>query len=322
MVNLWKTYKHDEANHRWLTKSPLILVSLLLVACSPDDDELIEPVYPIYGPEISVIIENLSFDAMEPFLSPDGSTLFFNNLNDGINTKLYYATKINDAQFAYVGELSGANQITTPHLDAVADLDSEGNFYWTSTRNYPAELNNLFHGILNDGEVSDIGRVEGDFYMNIPGWLIMDHGVSLDGQFLYISNARFDNTTCIGPCETTLSIAQKNGANSFVTLANSEALLANINDTNYIYYAPCISSDNLELYYTRYLKGAIEPTTIFEICVAVRNKADDIFELPKVLFSAPISSLVEAPTLTVDKRIMYYHRKTDGTHKIFMRERQ
>ena len=28
---------------------------------------------------------------------------------------------------------------------------------------------------------------------------------------------------------------------------------ANINDANFIYYAPCISSDNLELYYTRYL---------------------------------------------------------------------
>ena len=300
----------------------LVIATLFLMACSSNEGELVEPAYPRYGPEKEVIIDDLSFDAMEPFISPDGTTLFFNNLNDGISTKLYYATRVSDTRFTYVGELNGTNQTTIPYLDAVADLDIEGNFYWTSIRNYPTELNNLHHGIYSNGEVTDIGRVEGDFNMNTPGWLIMDHGISLDGQFLYFNNARFDNTSCVGPCETTLGIAQKNGSKSFTTLANSESILANINDTNYIYYAPCISSDNLELYYTRYLKGIIEPTTELEICVAVRNTTDDIFSLPKVLFAAPIPSLVEAPTLTVDKSIMYYHRKTAGSHKIFMRERQ
>jgi len=45
--------------------------------------------YPSYGQEIDVTINGLSFDAMEPFVSPDGSTLFFNNLNSGGNTKLF-----------------------------------------------------------------------------------------------------------------------------------------------------------------------------------------------------------------------------------------
>jgi hypothetical protein len=31
--------------------------------------------------------------------------------------------------------------------------------------------------------------------------------------------------------------------------------------------------------------------------------------------------LVEAPTLTVDKNIMYYHQKTIDSHKIVMRYR-
>jgi len=64
-------------------------------------------IYPTYGPEMVVTINGLSFDAMEPFISPDGNYLFFNNLNDGVNTKLYYATKVNDLTFNFVGELNG-----------------------------------------------------------------------------------------------------------------------------------------------------------------------------------------------------------------------
>jgi len=295
---------------------------LLFMSCSSNDNDINNSqIYPSFGSEIDVTINGLSFDAMEPFISSDGTYLFFNNLNDGINTKLYYATKINDSTFNYVGELIGTNQTTTPHLDAVADMDSNGNFYWTSTRNYPAELNNLFHGTFNAGNVNNIERVQGDFNMNIPGWLVMDHGISLDGQFLYFNNARFDDTSCQGPCETTLGVAQKVNGSTFNTLPNSESILQNINDSNYIYYAPCISSDNLELYFTRYLKGQITSSTVFEICVAVRSNSSSEFSIPRVLFSEVISSLIEAPTLTVDKNVMYYHRKTTSSHIIVMRYR-
>ncbi len=280
------------------------LATLLIISCSSDDNNTAESItYPSFNSEIEVTINGLSFDAMEPFISPNGNYLFFNNLNDGINTKLYYATKVNDSTFNYVGEIIGTNQLTAPHLDAVADMDSNGNFYWTSTRNYPNELNNLFHGTFSTGNVIDIERVQGDFNMNIPGWLVMDHGISLDGQFLYFNNARFDDTNCLGPCETILGIAQKNNDSTFNTLPNSTSILQNINDANYIYYAPCISSDNLELYYTRYLKGQITSSTVFEICVAVRSNSTSTFSVPKVLFSETISNLIEAPTLTVDKTL-------------------
>ena len=300
----------------------IIFIALLIISCSSNDNDIsTSQIYPSFGSEIVVTINGLSFDAMEPFLSPNGNYLFFNNLNDGINTKLYYATRVNDSTFNYVGELLGTNQTSTPHLDAVADMDINGNFYWTSTRNYPTELNNLFHGTFSNGNVIDIERVQGDFNMNTPGWLIMDHGISLDGQYLYFNNARFDDINCVGPCETTLGIAQKENGSAFSTLPNSDSILQNINDVNYIYYAPCISSDNLELYYTRYLKGEITSGTVFEICVAIRPNALSDFSVPKVLFSEVIANLIEAPTLTVDKNRIYYHRKTSDSHKIVMRYR-
>jgi len=300
----------------------LTFVFLLIISCSKDNNAINQQLtYPSFGSEIDVNIVGLSFDAMEPFISPDGNYLFFNNLNDGINTKLFYATKINNLTFTFVGELSGTNQIAAPHLDAVADMDSNGNFYWTSTRNYPTELDNLFHGIFSSGSVMNIERVHGDFNMNIPGWLIMDHGISLDGEFLYFNNARFDSQDCQGACETNIAVAKKVKATTFNKLQNSASILQNINDSNYIFYAPFISSDNLELYYTRYLKGQITPNTVFEICVAVRNNLLDSFSVPRVLFSETFSSLIEAPTLTVDKKIIYYHKKTGSSHKIVMRNR-
>ena len=133
----------------------ITFASILIISCSSHGNDINNAqIYPSFSSEVGVTINNLSFDAMEPFVSPNGNYLFFNNLNDGINTKLYYATKVNDSTFNYVGELMGTNQTTPPHLDAVADMDANGDFYWTSTRNYPSELNNLFHGTFS----SEIGR--------------------------------------------------------------------------------------------------------------------------------------------------------------------
>ncbi|MFK8037307.1 MAG: T9SS type A sorting domain-containing protein [Crocinitomicaceae bacterium] len=293
--------------------SLLLLTNILVVKAQ---------IYPSFGNEIDVSINGLTFDAMEPFISANGNYLFFNNLNDGIDTKLFYASKINDSTFNFVGELNGTGQLSPTHLDAVADMDASNHFYWTSTRNYPAELDNLFYGNFNSGNVTGIGRVHGNFNKNIPGWLVMDHGISYDGQLLYYNNARLDQNNCQGPCETELGIAQKMNDSTFSQISNSSAILQTINDTNFIYYAPCISSDNLEFYYTRYPRDTITVNTLFEICVAVRSTPTDHFSAPLALFSETIANLIEAPTLTTDKQIMYYHRKIPGSHKIVMRYRE
>jgi hypothetical protein len=60
---------------------------------------------------------------MEPFISLDGNTLFFNSLNSGGNTNLYYATKVNDSTFNYVGLVGGTYDPSPNHLDAVASIN-------------------------------------------------------------------------------------------------------------------------------------------------------------------------------------------------------
>jgi hypothetical protein len=57
----------------------------------------------------------------------DGRYLFFNNRNDPrIDTKLYFAERIDDLAFDDRGEMKGVN---TRDLEAVPSLDRRGNLY-------------------------------------------------------------------------------------------------------------------------------------------------------------------------------------------------
>lgn len=267
--------------------------------------------YPIFGNEIPVAINGLTFDAMEPFISPDGNMLLFNSLNDGINTSLYYATKINDSTFNFVGQVVGVNQSISPHLDAVSSLDSANNFFWVSTRDWPGITENLLRAGSNGAS-----RVYGNFYIFSSGWIVMDAAINYDGNYLYYCNANFTGTSGGAPSEAKLGIAQKVNDSTFNKISNSDIILANINDTNYIVYAPQVTKDGLELYFTRVSK--ITPQT--EICVSVRNSSTANFSNPIVIYSnQPLTP--EAPTVTINKTIMYYHQKQGNIFKIFMRYR-
>ncbi|MCP4460340.1 MAG: hypothetical protein GY816_20305 [Cytophagales bacterium] len=110
--------------------------------------------------------------AMEAFISPDGQYLFFNDLNSGGDTRLHYSTRVNDYTFNYEGELAGILSPNTPRLDAVADMDVNNFFIWTSIRGYPTEMDNLHYGTFNNGNVTNIGRLRGDFYIYSSGWVL------------------------------------------------------------------------------------------------------------------------------------------------------
>lgn len=271
---------------------------------------------PVFGGETGVTITGLAFDAMEPFISPDGSTLFFNSKNDGINTGLYYATGMNDSVFVFSGEITGANQPVPPHLDAVASMDSSNNFFWVSTKDYPGVFQNLFTGKYDNGGVTVKTRVYGDIYVFIPGWLIMDAAINYKGNHLYYCNAHFNNCANNLPCSATLSVARKINDTTFQRLAGSDTILKNINDTAYLVYAPQLTNDGLELYFSRLRKGTLQT----EVCVSARTDTVSPFGIPGIIYTHP-SLVPEAPSLTADKNRLYYHRIENGLFKIFLRYR-
>lgn len=259
-----------------------------------------------FGDEEEITVENYTGDLMEPYISADGSILFFNSLNDGVDTSIYYAVKSGENRFISQGRLEGVNGVE-PHLDAVSTMSDDNTFYFISTRNYTNSYDNVYSGKYENGKVSGLEAVKGDFYIETPGWIVMDVEISRDGKNLYYVNAYFKES---GIVSSKLGIATKDGENnSFTKLSNSDEILQNINDSDYLVYAAGISRDGLELYFTRVnlVKTAVE------ICVAERTTPTGIFSEPKVIDIN--GDMFEAVTISGDMSRIYYHKKASASDK-------
>ena len=281
----------------------VILGLLVIVDNIPDsssESTYIPNISTRYGNEKAVSIKGYTGDLMEPFISRDGETLFFNSLNDGKNTSLFYANKIDDVTFELIGEVGSVNG-EAPHLDGVPSLDIKNNFYWVSTRDYPSTIENLMTGTWNRGTVRDIHHVSGDFYNRAAGWIIMDAEISPDGETLYYVTAYFKPGKHV-PNESKIGIAHKTGE-SFSKDPMSDTTLTAVNKLGVV-YAPSISDDGLQLLFTRLI-----PDTATELYLTTRNSITSPFGEPKLVQIEGI--LMEAGSFTLDTQTIYYHKK-DG----------
>lgn len=257
-----------------------------------------------------VIINGYSGHAMEPFITRNTAGtvyLFFNSLNDGQDTSLHYAEKVNDTTFTYKEKIGNVNG-TPPHLDAVASMDNDNIFYYISTREWPANYHNVMTGAFSAGTVTGLDRLGGDFYIESAGWIIMDGEVSHDGNDFYFVNAHFSGGPV--PDRSDIGIAKKSGS-AFNKYADSAALMASINTDRCLEYAPSISADGKELFFTRL---QICPLHV-EILLAKRATASEPFGAPQRI--GAISGFVEAPSLAADNKTLYYHMKDNDIYTIY-----
>ena len=270
----------------------------------------------LYDHPQPVTIEGYSGRAMEPFIASDGKTLFFNNSNEpGVDTDLHVAARLGPNAFRYVGELTGAN---SPVLDAVPSMDLDGRFYFTTVRQYERDRKSIFAGRFRNGALEDVHAVEGTMTPTVPGWINMDVSISPDGRTMYISRARFEAGMPI-PKESDLMIATRTG-DSFAIDPRSQEMLAKVN-TPALEYAPAVSTDGLELYFTRASglgTGRAEDVRL-RIMVARRRPGDVPFDEPRVLDR--LTGYVEAPSPSLDGKEMFFHKKVDGTFVICRAER-
>ncbi len=286
----------------------LFFVSVVVYGCTPTDTtENISQEIDFNQP-VSVKINGYDGNSMEPFLSRDGTILLFNNLNSPPeNTNLHWATKVNDTTFYYQGEIAGVN---TVDLEGVPTLDSSGNLYFVSNRNYANTLSTIYQSNFSNGIATTIHLPEGVSKLQ-AGIVNFDVEVSADGNSLYFVDAQFDKTGT--PLTADLVIAQKNGS-GFKRLANSSELLANIN-TDALDYAACISANQLELYFTR----VVVPFTANsspEILVSTRKSIQDSFRKPSKIKN--ITGFAEAPTIAPDQATLYYHKKENDKFVLYM----
>jgi len=87
----------------------------------------------------------------------------------------------------------------------------------------------------------------------------------------------------------------------------SAHILANVN-SGALEYAPCLSGDECELFFTRV--AAITTTAQPSIRRAARKSRTDAFEAPGRI--AAITGFAEAPALSADGHTLYFHQRVDG----------
>lgn len=243
---------------------------------------------------------------MEPFITKDGQYLLFNNRNDPrTNTNLHYAVRVDNLTFQYRGEIKGVN---TPVLDGVPSLDGDGNLFFVSVRSYGETLSTLYRGRFDNGTVTGVALVAG-VSQRKPGIVMFDAEIAGDGRTLLVVDGMFTGGPV--PKTATIAIAVREGG-GFRRMAVSDVLFRNINSQG-LQYAPAISNDLLELFFTRVPVGSSPPQP--EIMRATRRSTEAPFGLPEKV--ASITGFVEAPTLTNDGRALYYHRLEGNRYVIY-----
>ena len=290
----------------------LATLTLLIFSCSSSNEEesIIDTTIQFGSPQL-VTVQGYDGQIMEPFLSRDGNTLFFNNLNNpSVDTNLHWSTRISNTLFEYQGELQG---VATESLEGVPTMDQNNTMFYVYTGDYFQTLQSIYRGNYSQGSLSDISVVE-NLSLNEPGWLNFDVEVSNDGQSLYFVDGLYDENG--GPRQANFSIARKNG-NEFQRDPNSATILANIN-TDDLEYAAAISKDELELCFTRII-GAISVNSEAHIYIASRTATNLPFSEPQEI--TEITGFVEGPTFSADDNGLYYHKKENEDFVLYYIEK-
>jgi hypothetical protein len=292
----------------------IIFVLLLGVSCTvhagagasvADEPEAKQTFGVFTNPEL-VTIKDYSMDAMEPFVSPDGNYLFFNNSNGLPQTNLYYATRIDDVTFQFQSEIAGAN---APGLNAVASMDINNTFYFVSTRSYFQTFSTIYSGIFLSGSLSNVAIVPG-ISKNKLGDINFDACISPDGGTLYFDDGVFNGGQV--PQSASIAIARRQ-SNQFVRLKNSAEIMRKIN-THGLNYAPDISKSGLEFFFTRIEGNPPKPPPV--IYTATRASTSKPFGTPRKIEA--ITGFAEAPALSPDEKSLYYHfQNASGTFVIY-----
>jgi hypothetical protein len=242
---------------------------------------------------------------MEPFITPDGRYLLFNNSNSAMQTTLRYATRVSSSIFIYRGEIAGANDANA--LSAVPTVTADGRMYFISTRSYSHTLATVYGAEFRDGAATGVTLVKG---LAAPhaGIVNFDVDVSPDGGSLDVSQGTFNGGSA--PDAASVVLYDQHGA-GFARNPSSDRLLKVVNDPSTLNYAADISTSGLELFFTRAVAGA--PPHIYR---AVRSDTSQPFGHVQLVRAA--TGFVEAPSISADGRLLYYHQKIGNHYSLFV----
>ncbi len=139
-----------------------------------------------------------------------------------------------------------------------------------------------------------------------PGFLNFDLEISPDGNTLYFVDGYFSGGPV--PDAADIKVANFNPGNGlFERDSNADAIMANIT-TSDREYAPAISRDGLELFFTR-----LDTNLDARIYRTTRANTADIFSPPQLVSAIP--GFAEGATFSQDEKTIYYHWHNTATGK-------
>lgn len=265
--------------------------------------------YTAFGAPQPVAIRHYGGDAMAPFITRDGRYLLFHNRSDPLaDASLHVALRVDDLTFDYRGRIDGAD---SPAHDSAPSTDREGRLFFISARgagNVPA----LWRGRLSPGGGGALGVTGIDPVPGVaphrPGSVLLDAEVSADGTTLLVVDGESGSAPV--PRTADISMAARDG-DGFRRLPASQRLLQHVN-TAALEYAPALSADALELFFTR---ADSAPGQAPAILRSRRGSVQAPFDPPQPV--AAITGFAEAPALAPDGRALYYHAQVGGRFVIY-----
>ena len=281
----------------------------------PQDPGLAEPSSRLYQNPEQTTIDGYDDDCMEAQVTGDGKYLLFNNSNGSfVDTHIHICKRTGDNRFQHLGLLPGS---VSKSKDMAPTMDGAGNLYFTCLKTFEKDGHSIYVGKFGEEKLLNFDLLQGDISPHKPAEINMDCGVSKDGNTLILSRAHFANYF-LPPDRSDLVFAARIGG-SFTVRPEHQKFLAEQN-TSALEYAPCLSSDELELFYTRCGKVSKDDKradngVYFRNMYARRASQSEPFGKPHVL--SDLSGFVEAPTITDDGREMFYHKKVGAKFRIF-----
>lgn len=245
---------------------------------------------------------------MEPFVTPDGQVLLFNDANTpGRNTDLHWARRSGDASFEYEGRIEGANSAA---LDGVPSMDLRGTFYFVSTRSYDDTASTIYSGAFSEGVLTNVRLVPG-ISPRRPPLVNFDVEVTQDGRTLTFVDGWFDRASQRW-ASASLVLAVDDGSG----FRRTDAAALELVNSDELEYAPAFDRELRTLYFTRAPQDLSAPPQIW---VSVRPRASDQLCPPARIEG--LGEFVEAATVVDDGAAILYHRRTSEGFRLFSSRR-
>ncbi len=260
----------------------------------------------------------------EPFVSRDGRFLFFNSGKRENRKDLHYAERL-AGRWVYRGPL-GPRVNDPREVQANPTMDRRCNLLYLDTAG--KTMIRIARFSPDRGRVDSIRDVDG-----LPGKKVelfarkvrgnMGVEVSADGSYLFFSRAtwrlkRGSRGFTVGKLlDSDILFARREGTRYVYDAAETRRMMGRINTPD-LEYAASISTDGLELFFTRlaladYKSGRIRS----RILRAARPSVTAPFGEPEMVRAIGSRAFVEGPAISGDGKTLYYHKLDGAKFRIY-----